>query len=69
MVKIVGNKKRSMLIVLLLAAMQSFAVNVKGKISLTKVTTSRIPQPLVLGSHLRCVIFPYLKKLMVPNSW
>ena len=41
--KIVRNKIKSLLIVTLLAAMQSFAITVKEKIILMKVTTSGIP--------------------------
>ena len=45
------KRKPSLLIVPVLAAMRGFAVNMKGKIVLTKVTTSRIPHHLALGSH------------------
>ena len=48
MVKLVGNKKPSLLIVPLLAAMQIFAVNVKGKIFFMKVATSRSGFPFAM---------------------
>ena len=63
------KRKPSLLIVSLLAAMQGFAVNVKGKTFSMKVTTSRVPHHLALGSHLRCAIPPYLKKLTASNFW
>ena len=69
MVKIARNKKPSLLIVPLLAVMQSLAVNVKEKIILMKATTTRIPLHLALGSHLRCVIPPYLNRQTAFNSW
>ena len=67
--KIVGHKKPSLLIITLLAAMQSFAVTVKGKLTLMKVTTS--PTPQHLGSDLlsRCVICRYRNKQMVLAFW
>ena len=46
-----------------------FSVNVKGKIVMMKVTTSRIPHHLEEDSRSRCVILPYLKKLTASNSW
>ena len=55
------KQKPSLLIVPLLAAIQNFAVNVKGKAFSMKVATSRIPYHLALGSHLRCVI-PFLSQ-------
>ena len=64
-----GKQKPSLLIVLPLAAMQSFAVNVKGKIVLMKVTTSRIPHHL--GSSLLSwlIICCYRNTQMVFNFW
>ena len=64
-----GNKKPPLLIVLLLTAMRNFSVDVKGKIVLIKVMTSRIPHHLTLGLHLHCVIPLYLKKVTASNSW
>ena len=68
MVKILGSKKLSLLIVPLFAAMQSFAVNVNGKIVIMKGTMSRIPTTWY-SSYSRCVIPPYFKKLTASNSW
>ena len=69
MVKIVGRKKISLLTVTLLAAMQFFAVTVKGKIILMKVTTSRIPHHQ--GSDLLSwrIICRYRNEQTVFNSW
>ena len=61
MVKVAGNKKPSLPIVTLLAAMKSFAVTVRGKIVLMKVTTRRIPH-MVSGLLLQPVICPYRKR-------
>ena len=54
LIKIVGNKKSSLLIVSLLAAMPSFAVNIEGTIIIMKVTTSHIPHHLAEFSFAMC---------------
>ena len=51
MVRIAGKKKASLLIVPLLAAMQTYVVNVNWKKFLIKVTTSHISHHLALDYH------------------
>ena len=63
MVKIVETNRISLLTVPLLAAMQSFAVNVKEKI-----ITMRKLRRVVLPTTCR-VISPYFNKLTAFNSW
>ena len=65
-----GKQKYSLLIVSLLAAMQSFSTTVKGEIILMKVTTSRITPPPGIGStfvacHLLLLQATYSFQLLV----
>ena len=62
MVKTVGNKKSSLLIVTPMAATQSFAVAVQGKIIPMNVTTSRTPHHLGSGLLSWSVICRYRSK-------
>ena len=68
MAKIVGSKKPSFLIVILLAAIQSFAITVKEKIFQMKFMTSRILHHLESGLLLRRVICRYGTKQTAFNS-
>ena len=69
MVNVVRNKKPLLLIVTLLTKMQSFAVTVKEKTILMKVTTSRILHHLRSGLLSWRIICRYCNKKTDFNFW